>query len=163
MKNKLFAVFATLALLVMGALAVEAQSPTTYNLQTSAVDPIDYGTYWNIFADDMYTVINGQPYYVSVNVHVMGDDTFGLVGTTHNIQFWNLQTGVKVDESITGTLTDDEQQPVRNGPQILFTTLDGTFSGQFTGSIHLPIYAKSFCSRFCSVSYVQKGGTVTLQ
>jgi hypothetical protein len=154
---------AILALLVVD-IGVRAQSTgTTYNLQSSAVDPIDYGSYWNIFASDMYVVINGQPYYVSVVVHVFGDDTFGAEGTTHDISFWNLQTGVTVNELITGHIADDETQPVRNGPQILFTTLDGTFSGKFTGTIHIPIYAQEKCSRFCTVVHVQKGSTVILQ
>jgi hypothetical protein len=158
------AMLAIVALLVMGAIGLKAQSGNTYQIQPSKVAPIDYGTYWNISADDMYvTLSDGDPYYISVSVHVLGDNTFGTVGTTHNIQFWDLKTGVRVDEPISGNLTDNEVQPVRNGPQILVTTIAGAFSGQFTGTIHLPIYGQYTCGRFCVISYVQKGSTVTSQ
>jgi hypothetical protein len=167
--RKLSAVAILLLAAIGLSLNVKAQSGTAYQIQTSGVSPIDYGSYWNIFADDMYAVLgDGDPYYISVNEHVMGDDTFGLAGTTHNIQFWNLRTGVKIDEPITGSIADNESHPVCNavtrvGPKILFTTLDGTFSGQFNGTIHLPIYAQESCKRFYVVTYDQEGSTVTLQ
>jgi hypothetical protein len=162
--KKYFAI-AVLLLAALGfSLNVKAQSGTTYQIQPGLVDPIDYGSYWNIFASDMYVVLaDGDPYYISVSVHVASDDTFGQDGTTHNINFWNLKTNVRVDEPLVGHITDSETHPARNGPQILYTTLDGAFTGQFSGTIHVPIYGQYVCGRFCSVSYVQKGSTVTIQ
>lgn len=148
-----------LALLVVGSAAMEQ---ITYNLPNNPnanVDFIDYGTYANLFDDDMPVTINGVPFLVSIGAHLMPDKT--IYTPYSSIQFWNQQTGETVNVPLTGTISSYAYTIGQVGP-----TINGSFSGSgYSGSFVLNLLPHHPCKvgRFCYLTYWgQVSSTLTL-
>jgi hypothetical protein len=160
MKTKL-AVIALSALILLGV-GSTAMGQTIYNLPNdpnARVDFIDYGTYSNLFDDDMPVTINGVPFLVSITAHTMTDDT--IYTPYSSIQFWNQQTGAVVNVPLTGTISGYTYTLNQVGP-----TITGYFSGSgYNGSFVLNLLPHHPCKvgRFCYLTYWgQVNSTLTL-
>lgn len=148
-----------LALLVVGATAVQAQTTTAYNLQSSVADYIDYNTYANFFASDIPVMIGGVPFYVSINTH-FGTDLQADPNYS-SIQFWNQVNGERDNIVWAGSIST-----FANGPSV-HPVIQGTFSGMIggvssSGSFVLTLSRHTRCYRYCQTYYTQDNGTLTL-
>lgn len=137
-------------ILALLSVAACAQTTTTYPLPSTVVDEINYGTYINLFADDIPVTINGVPYYVSFTAQT--DEADNCLSIC-NISFWNLNTNAVSNLAyVSGP-----------GSASLFT---GSFSGAFNGTFTLNIVTKipkPPCGRYgCRPFRVQQNSTLTL-
>lgn len=150
MKIKLAVI--ALSALVLLDVGSPAMVQTTYNLPDNPngkVDFIDYGTYANLFDDDIPVTINGVPFLVSIGAHFMPDGT--IYTPYSSIQFWNQQTGKTVDVPLTGTISSYAYTLNQVGP-----TINGSFSGSgYNGRFVLNLLPHHPCKvgRFCYLIY----------
>lgn len=147
---------AALALLVVSA----AHAQTTHNLPNSdRVDYIDYGTYMNLFDDDMPVIINGVNFYISITAHT-DPGSLNLDTTYSSIQFWNQATGTRATIPLTGTISTLDKS--LNATPVIQGFFSGVHSGSFTLTL-VPHYPKPPCGRGCYLlEWAQVNSTLTI-
>jgi hypothetical protein len=148
----------SLCILASGLVFGQSASAQTIALpNVQRVDYIDYGTYANLFDDDIPVVINGVNYYVSISAHLMPDMTFYTPYSS--IQFWNQATGATVNIPLTGTISSYEND--MNAQPVIQGSFSGVFSGSFT--LNLLPYHPTKTGRWSYLVYwEQVNSTLTL-
>ena len=147
-----------LSILALGLVFEQSASAQTIALpNVQRVDYIDYGTYANLFDDDLPVVINGVNYYVSIGAHLMPDMT--LYTPYSSIQFWNQATGATVNIPLTGTISSYEND--MNAQPVIQGSFSGAYSGSFTLNL-LPYHPTNVGRWRYLVYWEQVNSTLTL-
>jgi hypothetical protein len=149
-----------LGLSILASCLIFGQSASAQTIalpNAQRVDYIDYGTYANLFDDDLPVVINGVNYYVSISAHFMPDMT--IYTPYASIQFWNLATGATVNIPLTGTISSYEND--MNAQPVIQGSFSGVFSGSFTLNL-LPYHPTTTGRWRYLVYWEQVNSTLTL-
>jgi hypothetical protein len=149
-----------LSLSVLASFLIFGQSASAQTIDlpnVQRVDYIDYGTYANLFDDDIPVVIDGVDYLVSISAHFMPDKT--MYTPYSSIQFWNQATGATVNVPLTGTISSYEND--MNARPVIQGSFSGGYSGSFTLNL-LPYHPTKVGRWSYLVYWAQVNSTLTL-